>query len=156
MLNNFNIKPASSQSSDRFSGHSGVTLVELLVVIAIIALLIIFVPKCTSSSGSSSGGSSSGSLAGSATISATLETIKVAAKNLVIASAPITDCKKAAALAADVAAAQTKINNAARDYPQDYAANKSTISREVDKVNQGITLYNHDCKTSIPLITLPP
>src|SRR3954469_3794773 len=91
----------------------GVSLLEVLVVLAIVALLAIFITWCQS------GGTPGGGLTSSATISAARETIKTAAKNILIASAPVFDCAKAAALTANVASAQAKINQAALDYPKD-------------------------------------
>ncbi len=140
----------SSLSESRFACQKGVTLLEALIVLAIIALLAVFVTQCTPA------GNLFNTLSGSATVSAARETINVAAKNFMIAAAPVIDCSKAAALTADVTAAQTKINDAARDYAADYAANKAAIQIEVDKVNQQITLYNSTCSSAIPLITLPP
>lgn len=143
-------RPASLFARRPFLARGGFTLLEMLIVIAIVALLLFFVLRCQGSGSGTSGG-----MAGSASISAARETLKTAAKNLTIASAPVFDCKQAAALSADVTAAQTKINDAAKDYPADYAASKSAIQLDIDNVNQQITLFNHDCNSTIPLLTLP-
>lgn len=132
--------------------RGGVSLLEVLIVIGILALLAVFIiAQCKQS-----GGKPGGVLMSSATISAARETIKTAAKNFLIASAPVFDCQQAGSLTADVASAQAKINQAARDYPQDYATDKAAIQQDVDAINQQIDLYNFQCGASIPHITLPP
>lgn len=70
---------------------------------------------------------------------------------------PVPNCKPEAVteLKANVDAAQKKINQAAQDYPNDYAANRDSLQRDVDMLNQNIRAYNHECSTSIPEITLP-
>ncbi len=140
--------------TDSDSSKRAVTLWETLLVLAILALLAFFIVRSCSKGASSS----AGSLLGSTTLSAAQETVKVVAKNFTIHMSPVPDCSQATAnkLKSDVDAAQKKIDQAARDYPNDYAANKATLQRDIDILNQSIQAYNHDCGTNIPQITLPP
>jgi len=143
------------RSMDRYANQRGVTLKEVFIVVLILAIVVLLAPLVARQC-SKSASPLAGTPVATYAIAAAQETIHVAAKNFSIHMAPTVDCSKATSLAADVAAAQTKINEVARDYPSEYAANKPLVERDVDALNDSIRGYNHDCGSTIPLITLPP
>ena len=130
-----------------------------LLIIAILALLVFFILQtCKKGKGPATPVPSSVGVPGlaGANLTAADEAVRATGKNFVIYTAPVADCSKAGDLTADVKAAQAKIDAAARDYPNDYKAHKSSLQSDVDMLNQSIREYNRDCNSNIPEVTLPP
>lgn len=151
------VNPQSATNGSWVDRQRGFTLFHLIIVIAIVALVMFFIAYCSSRGSGGTGGAGVVIPKGKAVVSATEGSVRGAIAAFSMATiTPKCTKQEADDLTAKVAEAQIKINDAAAQYPQDYQANKSQIQNNIDNLNQAIDLYNNDCKTSIPHVTLPP